>query len=155
MTSTTDPRRARLVRLLHVGKSKIGLDDGSYRALLAGVSGKASSTELSVSELEAVLDAMRRLGFVPSGSAPGSSLEVGARTAGGATGRQLRYIKGLWALASRAKSEEALRALVRRVGGVEDLRFLDKWSATKIIQALRDIAVKAGYDPDGPRRERR
>jgi hypothetical protein len=53
-------------------------------------------------------------------------------------------------LASRKKDETSLRAMIKRIGGVEDIRFLKRTDAQKVILALRDITGKAGYNPDEP-----
>ena len=64
--------------------------------------------------------------------------------------RQEYYIRGLWKLASRNKDEKSLRAMVKRIGGVDDISFLPRKKAAAVIQALRDIAGKAGFNPDRP-----
>jgi len=38
--------------------------------------------------------------------------------------------------------------MARRICGIDDPRFLSKASAIKLILALRDIAEKAGFNPD-------
>ena len=38
--------------------------------------------------------------------------------------------------------------MLKRITGVDDLRFTPKNQATKLILALRDITSKAGYNPD-------
>jgi hypothetical protein len=149
MAGNLDERRRRLVRLIHVGKGKLGLSDDSYVTILEGATGKTSSTEMTIAELEKVMVAMRAAGFVPTGSSWGRSLSVRPEDIGGATKRQVYYIKGLWALASRTKSEAGLRSIIKRIAGVDDLRFLPRAKASAIILALRDIAVKSGYEPDG------
>jgi hypothetical protein len=40
--------------------------------------------------------------------------------------------------------------MIHRIGGVSDIRFLRKEDARKVIFALRDMAEKAGYDPEVP-----
>jgi len=147
---TADSRRKRLIQLIHVGRSKIGLADDNYRALLEGVTGKSSSADMTVAELETVLQTMRKLGFVAAGSGEEKGLAVRPENVGDASPRQIYYIKGLWALASRKKSEESLKAIIKRIAGVDDIRFVPKRSASAVILALRDIAERAGYDPDGP-----
>jgi hypothetical protein len=53
-------------------------------------------------------------------------------------------------LASRAKDAKPLDRMVKRIGGVDNIRFLTRLAARKVILALRDIADKAGFDPDAP-----
>jgi hypothetical protein len=62
--------------------------------------------------------------------------------------RQEYYIKGLWALASRAKDEKSLRKIIKRIAKVDDIRFLPRKAASAVILALRDICWKAGINPD-------
>jgi phage gp16-like protein len=145
MTKTTDPHRKKLIQLIHVGKGKLGLDREAYEAILEGVAGKTSSADMDERELRAVLAAMRRAGF--NG---GKKLQVRPGEAPLCSKEKLYYIKGLWELAARNKTEKALAAFVRRIAHVDDIRFLDDRAATKVILALREIARKAGFDPDGP-----
>jgi hypothetical protein len=56
-------------------------------------------------------------------------------------------------LASRKKDEASLRAMIKRGDRADDIRFLRKENARKVILALRDICRKAGYNPDGKRAE--
>ena len=55
---------AGLVRAIQTGRRKLGLDDDTYRGLLADVSGgKTSSRELNAYQLKEVLRRMREAGF--------------------------------------------------------------------------------------------
>lgn len=136
-------RRKKLIQLIHVAKSKLQMSDGDYRALLNGVGGKASSAELTVAELEQVLRAMKSLGFTVK-RLPVTELDRGL-----ASDAQLAYIKGMWELVSREKTERSLNRFVRRITGAVHLRFLNVYSAQKVTLALRTMMIKAGYDPDG------
>lgn len=58
--------RKSLLASIHIGKKEIGMEDDSYRALLARhANGKISAADLSVDELKLVLDEMRLKGFKP------------------------------------------------------------------------------------------
>ena len=136
-------KKGQLIRLIHVGKQKTGLTEEAYRALLEGTTGKTSSTEMTITELEAVLKAIKGLGFQVQ------KMPLKAEEVGRATAEQIQYIKGLWELSARIKTEAALNAFIKRITGVPYLRWLDVKTAQKVILAVRDIAVQAGYDPDG------
>ena len=142
-------RRKKLIQLIHVGKAKMGLADDMYRALLAGVTGKQSCAEMDEKQLSDVLWAMRRNGFA---QAPLRAPRVQPEDKGRATLEQLEYIRGMWHTCARNKSDAALMAFVNRVSGVDGLRFLDVGLARKVILALRQMMIKAGYDPDTSRR---
>lgn len=136
-------RRKKLIQLIHVAKSKLQMSDGDYRALLSGVGGKMSSAELTVAELEQVFKAFKSLGFAVK-RLPVTDLDRGL-----ASDAQLAYIKGMWELVSREKTERALNRFVRRITGAVHLRFLNVYSAQKVTLALRAMMIDAGYDPDG------
>ena len=139
---TTENRRKKLIQLVHIGKSKMGLSDDAYRAFLAGITGKESCAEMTARQLEDALRAMRRRGF------PIEARRVKPEEKGRATLEQLEYIKGMWAVCARNKSDAALRAFINRIAKVKSLRFLTVESAQPVILALRDMMAKAGYDPD-------
>lgn len=134
--------KKKLIQLVHIGKTKMGLTDDAYQAFLEGITTKKSCSEMTVRQLEAVLRAMRKNGF---GAIP---RRVKPEEKGSASMAQLEYIKGMWAKCARNKSEEALLQFVKRIAHVDALRFLDEYSARKVILALRDMMAKAGYDPD-------
>ena len=136
-------RRKKLIQLIHVAKSKLQMSDGDYRALLGGIGGKTSSAELTVAELEQVFKAFKSLGFAVK-RLPVTDLDRGL-----ASDAQLAYIKGMWELVSREKTERSLNRFVRRITGAVHLRFLNVYSAQKVTLALRSMMIDAGYDPDG------
>jgi phage gp16-like protein len=145
----TENKRNKLIKLIHIGKAKMGLTDEAYRAFLEGVAGKQSCADMTGRQLEAALRAMRRNGF---DNAP---RRVKPEEQGQATMAQLEYIRGLWQNCARNRSDAALLAFVNRVAHVKALRFLTVHTAQKVILALRDMsakaaakaAVKAGYAP--------
>ena len=93
--------------------------------------------------VNALLKGMKSLGFTVK------KLPVKNLDRGQANEAQLSYIKGMWELVSREKTEHALNRFVGRIAGVDHLRFLDVAGAQKVTLALRTMMIKAGYDPDG------
>ena len=137
-------KRQKLIQLIHIGRNKLALSDDAYRAILRGASGKNSCADMTISELEEAMKALRRAGFRVR-----KRLPLRPENIGQATREQLEYIKGMWELAATYKTDKALNAFIRRVAKVDDIRFLDVQGAQKVILALRAMTVKAGYDPDG------
>lgn len=134
-------------KMIHVAKSKTGLNEEAYRALLAGAAGVESATEITTkAQYDEVMRAFRNLGFIPSRRTVDPQSQHPANMI---TARQEYYIRGLWELASRSKDERSLRAICRRITGVDDLSFCPKSKASALILALRDITRKAGFNPDG------
>lgn len=140
--------RKRWVSVIHVAKKELGLDDEAYRAILSGASASSASDIGTAEQFDAVMKAFVVLGFryKAKKTMPVSDEQRGTRC----SERQRYYIKGLWELASRARDEKSLRSMIKRIGGVDDIRFLTKKKASAVILALRDIAWKAGINPDGP-----
>ncbi|MDR0376510.1 MAG: regulatory protein GemA [Spirochaetaceae bacterium] len=143
MTSeTAGKKRKKLIQLVHIGKSKMGLTDDTYQAFLEGITGKQSCADLTERQLAAVLRAMRKNGF------DYGTRRVKPEEKGQATTAQLEYIKGMWRKCARNKSDAALLAFVDRITRVKALRFLTVRTAREVIPALWDMMVRAGYDPD-------
>jgi hypothetical protein len=143
-TKNTAERRVKLIRLIHVGRNKLALSYDIYRALLLGACGKESCSDMTVPELNRALNALKSAGFRVEKRMPLRQEEIG-----GANAEQLSYIKGMWELAARNKTEKALDAFIKRITHVDNIRFLDVKGAQKVILALRDITAKAGFNPDG------
>jgi hypothetical protein len=143
-SEATGNRRSKLIQLIHIGRNKLALTDDAYRAMLRGVSGKESCSAMTIPELDRALKAIKSAGFRVEKKLPLRDEEIG-----GANPDQLSYIKGMWELAARIKTEAALNAFIKRIVRVDDIRFLDVKGAQKVITALRAMMVKAGYDPDG------
>ncbi|MDR3249398.1 MAG: regulatory protein GemA [Treponema sp.] len=137
-------RRSQLIQLIHIGRTKLALPEDVYRALLLGASGKDSCTGMTIPELERTMKAIKKAGFTVQKRLPLKPGEIGE-----AKPEQLSYIKGMWELTARVKTEKALNSFIRRIAGVDDIRFLDVKAAQKVILALRDMMARAGYDPDG------
>lgn len=61
---TAAQHKARLIRLIHIAKSQIHMNDSDYRTLIANVSrGKTSSKDCTANQLEKVLQHMKAQGF--------------------------------------------------------------------------------------------
>jgi len=132
--------RSAKLAAIHIAKKQLKLDDRAYRAMLKKTAGVSSAAKIqNDNQYFAVMKAFRRAGWNATGSRSNHC-----------TPAQLYYIKGLWQLASREKTQRSLNAFIKRIAGVEDIRFLSRKNAQSIILALRNIAEKAGYNPDKP-----
>ena len=127
-------KKANLIKLIHVAKTKLQLDDELYRDILESTTGKTSSKLLTPAQLEAVLDRLKQLGF-----------EVEPKNTGVknlASDAQSKLIRHLWlqlhaAGQVRNGSEQALAKFVEKRVGVSALQFLSSQSADMIINHLR------------------
>ena len=55
--------KAKLIQLIHIAKGQLGLDDDTYRAVLLGAAGKTSCSQMSLPELNQVLEHFKKAGF--------------------------------------------------------------------------------------------
>lgn len=143
-----DPQaeRARLIRLIHIAKAQLQLDEDVYRDILRSkAKGKDSSTELTVLELDAVLEHMKRGGFKVKG-APQKAPRT-ARTRRMADDPEAKKIRALWLLLRdlgvlKNASEEALAAYVKRMTKVDDLHWINGHQAETVIESLKKWAMR-------------
>ncbi|WP_073652195.1 gp16 family protein [Pseudomonas aeruginosa] len=145
-TAANQDARQRLIRLIHVGKRELGLDDEIYRALLMGSVQKDSTSAMSVPELERVLERMKRSGFKvrvksarpPAQSRPGRPL---------AQYPEARKVRALWLFLHQLgvvknPSEEALAAYVKRIAKVDALQWTNGDQTEALIETLKKWAMR-------------
>jgi phage gp16-like protein len=140
---------------LHIARKECGLDEAAYREVLLGSAGVESAAGVRTwKQYYAALAAFRRLGFrqeartVKEVTTPQKN-----RDPEYISYRQEYYLRGLWDLASRSKDEASLQRLVKRLTGEERVADIRRGDAQKVILALRAMARKAGYEPDGKARK--
>ena len=126
--------RQRLIRLIHVAKRDLALDDDSYRAILQRIGKQASSSKLTILQLSQVLEYMKQAGFKVRSKAGGRPL---------AKDCQSKMIRGIWLeLAGmevvRNASEEALATFVKRMAKVDTLQWLSTEQASLVIEHLKE-----------------
>ena len=127
----------KLIQLIHIGKSKLCLDDDTYRSLLVAMTGKDSTKAMNLSELQTVLSRMRKLGFVPTRATP--TTQKASKDNG--TTDQLNLIRHLWhslhALgAVRVNTETAMASYIKKQSGVS-IDDLDVVQASSVIESLK------------------
>jgi hypothetical protein len=128
------------IAAMHVAKKQLGLDDDTYRATLAQVTGKASSADMTESERQTVLEHFRQSGF--KGTATGSRKALEGKFAGKL---QALWIAG-WNLGLvRDRDDRALLSFVKRQTGLDHVRFLRHGAdATKAIEGLKGWLERSG-----------
>jgi phage gp16-like protein len=130
---------------LHIAKTHLGLDDDTYRAKLANITGKASAKEMTEAERQTVLAVFRNEGFTAPAAKPAKVL----------VGKYAKKLQALWIAAYnlglvRDRRDTALLAFVKRQTGIDHTRFLHYADdAAKAIEALkgwlrRDAGVMFG-----------
>ena len=142
------PNRQRLIRLIHVAKRDLSMDDDTYRAILQRIGKKASSADLTIPELEKVLEHLKRSGFKvrsKSKSAPKPAQAKPSRPL--AQDLESKKIRALWLFlhelgAVKNPSEEALAAYVKRIAGVDALQWISGEQAERLIETMKKWAMR-------------
>lgn len=149
----SDNGRRALLAKVHLAKKDLRLDDETYRDILERETGRRSSAECSVQELEHLVAHFRAQGFVPktvAGGRKGSAVQRGPRPADHPVAKKAR---ALWISLHQLgvvenPSEQALEAFAKRQLGVERMQWMDQGLAFKLIEALKDWAKREGWDQD-------
>ena len=142
------PNRQRLIRLIHVAKRDLSMDDDTYRAILLRIGKKASSADLTIPELEKVLEHLKRSGFkVRSKSKSAPKPEQAKPSRPLAQDLESKKIRALWLFlhelgAVKNPSEEALAAYVKRIAGVDALQWISGEQAERLIETMKKWAMR-------------
>lgn len=133
----TNDKRNRLIKLIHVARRELQMEDDTYRLMLAGIrelDGVTSTADLSVPNLMKVLDVLKQKGFKVRPNKAGKRPK--------ADDRQSKKIRSLWLAlhdlgAVRNPSEEALANFVQGRTGVAALQWLTTVQASQVIEHLK------------------
>lgn len=136
-------RRAMLAKI-HVGKKDLQLDEDDYRNILMQETGRGSAGDCTEAELERVIDRFRGLGWKPLPKAGGNASTRPAQHP------MARKARALWISlyhlgVVRIPTEAALEAFAKRQLGCEKLVWAKQSEGYKLIEALKDMAAKAGW----------
>ncbi len=147
MKSLPQVERKRLLALIHLAATQLGLEDAAYRDLLERVTGERSAARLGVDGLHHVLEEMKRLGFRVAAkklSPPTQQKPPEEKTA-------IDKIRALWIEGAkrgliRNRYEPALNRFVKRLTKVERVEWLTAKQAQTVIAALNKMIEEK---PDG------
>lgn len=108
------------ITAINVARQQLGLDDDTYRAKLAVITGKSSLRAMTEAERQAVLTVFRGEGFRPS---PRTS------AANHLTGRYAKKLQALWIAGwnlglIKDRTDKALLSFVKHQTGLDHTRFL-------------------------------
>lgn len=150
MSQPSTNNRQRLIRLIHVAKRDLQMDDDSYRAVLAKVVKKTSAADLTIPELERTLEHLKRCGFkVRSKSKPAGpgKLAKAKPSRPMAHDPEAKKIRALWLFlhelgAVQNPSEEALAAYVKRIAKVDALQWINGYQAETLIESMKKWAMR-------------
>jgi phage gp16-like protein len=143
---------------VHLGAKELGLDEDGRRDVLERVTGHRSSADCNDDQLDAVLREYRRLGWEPlkgGGRRPSGTSRPDAASSrrdvarSPMAGKARAMWVSLWHLGVvRSGSEASLEAFGRRQLGVDRLAWADQSQGFRLIEALKAMAERAGWNQD-------
>lgn len=129
-----------LIAKIHVAKKEMNLLDDDYRQMLLDVTGRVSSADCTLTELRAMVEAMKKKGFAPKKAGkPAADHPFAAKA------------RALWISlyhlgAIDNPSEAALEAFACRQLKCVKMQWANQAQAYKLIEALKAIAQRNGWD---------
>jgi len=134
------------IKRIHILKSLLGLDDDLYREMLMSF-GVCSSKDLTFTEASVMLDILEtRAEERNLWKRMPKQYEDLNRDSKMATPPQLRMIKGLWReicyFDNNEFANKSLRKFLKTKFKIDDINFLTKTKAIKVIQAIKAIKQK-------------
>jgi phage gp16-like protein len=141
-TQYTD-QRARLIKLIHVAKRELGMDEPTYRAMLLASGGTESTAMMDAPTLERVLAHLKRSGFKVRHKATPPA----ARSRALDTRDQARKVRALWLLlyvlgVVRNPSEASLAAYVKRITGDDALQWVHGDKLDRLIETMKQWSMR-------------
>lgn len=137
--------RARLIKLVHVARRDLKLDEDFYRNILLTKGGANSAGDMNAAQLQCVVDEFKRLGFkVANKAKAGGTLVVKARRTGVTTAlaadAQSRKARAMWLTLHaigqvRDPSEAALLAYAKRQCKVDRLEWVQ--DTVPLLESLK------------------
>jgi len=126
--------------IIHIAKSRLGLDEETYRAVLRNVTGKGSAAKLSVYEANRLIDYFVRCGFrIDSRDDRRQRFRDLADRPGMASPAQLRKIEAMWREIAYCDPSRSLRRFLFNGWRCSDLRFLTAEQAREVIEAIKKM----------------
>jgi hypothetical protein len=145
LPAAAEGARKNLLARIHIMQKELALTDESYRDVLERVAGGRTAAAINTAKLYDVVKEFERLG-------------AGRKSAGRPIAihpmawRCRALWRSLWNLDELDNpSEQALAAFVKRQTGKEDMRFCTAPELSTVIEALKDMADRAGVDLSGSR----
>jgi phage gp16-like protein len=138
-----ESRRKGLLAKIHIAKSQLGINDDEYRDLLESLTNLRSCADMSISQMEAVIQSMIRLGFKPK-----SVRDHSPPTSHKANPTQVDKIRAMWIDLGRrgivrTPTESALRKFIKRIAKVDSIEWLSPDESSTVITALSKMSEKS------------
>ena len=145
-------RRAAVVKV-QIARKELGLDDATYRAMVERITGRMSSADCTDAQLGRVLDEMKAKGWKPKVVTGDRAVRPTSTRVAPASSPVAKKARALWISLHqlgvvREPSEAALEAFARRQLKVDRLHWAKPYHADRLVEALKAMASRAGWDQD-------
>lgn len=147
VTGAADKARRAILGKVHIAVKALGMHDDDYRAMLHRVTGKRSAGDCDRRQLDAVVAEFERMGFAGKASRPTTRADHGVAKKARAMWISLYQLGAI-----DDASEGALEAFGARQLGVERLSWMDQSQGFSLIEALKSMANRHGWDQRVPSR---
>lgn len=135
MSQANDGVRRRELAMIHIAKQQLGMAEESYRAILWTIARVESAGDLDWAGRKQLLEHMRKCGFKPRPPKRAGEREL-------AEDEQSKKIRAMWLELHKVgivkdPSEGALNKWVKRMTGVDSLRWVQPGQKGQLIEALK------------------
>lgn len=140
--------RKPLLAQVHIARKALAMQEDDYRAMLKRVTGQGTARDCSAGQLSDALAELARMGFK-------SQRQSGRRNLG--QGAVVRKAQAMWISlyqlgAIDDPSDAALESFGRRQLGVDRLQWANEREGYRLIEALKAMAQRNGWDQRVPSR---
>ncbi len=130
------------IKRIHTFKTQLGIDDELYREMLASF-GVCSSKNLTETEAEILIEILNDKSKKVKPNKPKKYDDLSQRDTKMSTPLQLRKNEAIWwdicDSAESVKQIRSLRKFIQRQCKIDDIKFLSKREASKLIAVLEKI----------------
>lgn len=128
------------IQKIKMAQKQLGIDDETYRDLLAEFYNAKSCTELSQKHADLFLENLKKHGWKekPVNKKKKYS-EFNDRMGYRATGAQMRMIEAMWMETAREKTEAALNKFIKRITKKSHITFITKTDVKNLKQAIENF----------------
>lgn len=144
--------KEQLIRLIHIAKGQLKIDDETYRTKLDALTGKTSCAAMTLDQLNAVYQSFKDAGFKRKFNKSTGGARVNPNARGESKAAEIPVIRAIWTTMHaqgfvRDGSEASLNGYVKRMtfklnggrgAGVAEVGWLDGRLAAQVLETLKN-----------------
>lgn len=142
--------KEQLIRLIHIAKGQLKIDDETYRAKLEALTGKTSCADMTIGMLNAVYQSFKDAGFKRKFNKKTGGARVNPNARGESKAAEIPVIRAVWTTMHaqgfvKNGAEASLNGYVQRMtarlnggAGVAEVGWLDGRLAAQVLETLKN-----------------